>query len=68
VAGLLGFALAVGRRDGQILRFIVAAGRATPDLFECRAQTLTAWCPDLPIDLEPTYFTPVADLDTSTPA
>jgi hypothetical protein len=67
VAGLLGFALDVGWRDGRS-RFIVAAGRATPDLFECRAQTLTAWCPDLPIDLEPTYFTPVADLDTSTPA
>lgn len=29
-----------------------------PDLFECSAQILTAWRPDLPIDHPPAHFTP----------
>ncbi|MGW3169812.1 bifunctional class I SAM-dependent methyltransferase/NUDIX hydrolase [Streptomyces sp. NPDC001153] len=39
-----------------------------PDLFECSAQILTAWRPDLPIDHAPARFTPVTDLNTTTPA
>jgi ADP-ribose pyrophosphatase YjhB (NUDIX family) len=32
-----------------------------PDLFECSAQILTAWRPDLPIDHPPARFVPVAE-------
>jgi hypothetical protein len=32
-----------------------------PDLFECSAQILTAWRPDLPIDHPPARFTPFAE-------
>nr|WP_258053327.1 NUDIX domain-containing protein [Streptomyces sp. Ru72] len=35
-----------------------------PDLFECSAQILTAWRPDLPIDHAPARFTPVTDPHT----
>ncbi|MFE9597137.1 NUDIX domain-containing protein [Streptomyces hokutonensis] len=34
-------------------------------LFECNAQVLTAWCPDLPIDHPPAHFTPFADTPTA---
>ncbi|MDQ0682304.1 8-oxo-dGTP pyrophosphatase MutT (NUDIX family)/2-polyprenyl-3-methyl-5-hydroxy-6-metoxy-1,4-benzoquinol methylase [Streptomyces achromogenes] len=32
--------------------------RLPPSLFECSAQSLTAWRPDLPIDHAPAHFTP----------
>ncbi len=32
-----------------------------PGLFECSAQILTAWRPDLPIDHAPAHFTPFAE-------
>lgn len=32
-----------------------------PNLFECSAQILTAWRPDLPIDHPPAHFTPFAE-------
>ncbi|SEC17293.1 ADP-ribose pyrophosphatase YjhB, NUDIX family [Streptomyces sp. 3213] len=35
-------------------------------LFECNAQVLTAWRPDLPIDHPPAHFTPFADTATTT--
>ncbi len=35
-----------------------------PGLFECSAQILTAWRPDLPIDHPPARFVPVAALHT----
>ncbi|WP_437114120.1 bifunctional class I SAM-dependent methyltransferase/NUDIX hydrolase [Streptomyces collinus] len=38
-----------------------------PDLFECSAQILTAWRPDLPIDHAPAHFTPLTDPDTTAP-
>ncbi|WP_340383869.1 bifunctional class I SAM-dependent methyltransferase/NUDIX hydrolase [Streptomyces sp. SS7] len=34
--------------------------RLPPSLFECSAQSLTAWRPDLPIDHAPARFTPYA--------
>ncbi|MFJ8112278.1 bifunctional class I SAM-dependent methyltransferase/NUDIX hydrolase [Streptomyces sp. NPDC096132] len=34
--------------------------RLPPSLFECSAQSLTAWRPDLPIDHAPAHFTPYA--------
>ncbi|MFJ6898239.1 bifunctional class I SAM-dependent methyltransferase/NUDIX hydrolase [Streptomyces hokutonensis] len=36
-------------------------------LFECNAQVLTAWRPDLPIDHPPAHFTPFAHPATTTP-
>ncbi|QEU97942.1 NUDIX domain-containing protein [Streptomyces kanamyceticus] len=35
------------------------------DLFECSANILTAWRPDLPIDHTPTHFTPFAHRTTA---
>lgn len=37
-----------------------------PDLFECSAQILTAWRPDLPIDHPPAHYTPF--LEASLPS
>lgn len=38
-----------------------------PDLFECNAQILTAWRPDLPIDHPAAHFTAFADLGCVNP-
>jgi 8-oxo-dGTP pyrophosphatase MutT (NUDIX family) len=35
--------------------------RLPPALFECSAQSLTVWRPDLPIDHAPAHFTPYGD-------
>jgi 8-oxo-dGTP pyrophosphatase MutT (NUDIX family) len=35
--------------------------RLPPSLFECSAQSLTVWRPDLPIDHAPAHFTPYGD-------
>ncbi|MFD5583327.1 NUDIX domain-containing protein [Streptomyces sp. NPDC127063] len=39
-----------------------------PDLFECSAQILTAWRPDLPIDHAPARFSPITDPHTTASA
>ncbi|MEU1178979.1 bifunctional class I SAM-dependent methyltransferase/NUDIX hydrolase [Streptomyces sp. NPDC005820] len=41
--------------------------RLPPSLFECSAQSLTAWRPDLPIDHAPVRFTPYAAPVTAPP-
>ncbi|MFH8935488.1 bifunctional class I SAM-dependent methyltransferase/NUDIX hydrolase [Streptomyces griseosporeus] len=38
-----------------------------PGLFECSAQILTAWRPDLPLDHPPAHFTPFADQERGRP-
>ncbi|KUM99398.1 methyltransferase [Streptomyces yokosukanensis] len=39
-----------------------------PELFECSAQILTAWRPDLPIDHAPARFSPITDPHTTASA
>ncbi|AKJ10132.1 methyltransferase [Streptomyces incarnatus] len=39
-----------------------------PDLFECSAQILTTWRPDLPIDHAPARFSPITDPHTTASA
>lgn len=39
-----------------------------PDLFECSAQILTTWRPDLPIDHAPARFSPITDPHTTVSA
>lgn len=41
--------------------------RLPPSLFECSAQSLTAWRPDLPIDHAPAHFTPYAAAPVTAP-